>query len=119
MLKKFFATILLAAIIFLGSQTPSAQANNIYIGTSGEGSDYYAMTETFGRFGKTNLTYSATFMVITNTGKIDFLPYTISEGENNSVFCTDDLGNKVEVSQAETPMVWGLYLYLKKFYSDS
>ena len=33
MLKKFFATILLAAIIFIGSQNHSAQANNIYIGT--------------------------------------------------------------------------------------
>ena len=119
MLKKFFATILLAAIIFLGSQNHSAQANNIYIGTSGEGSDYYAMTETFGRFERENLIYSASLTVITKTGKIDFLPYTISEGENNSVFCTDDLGNKVEVSQSETPMVWGLYLYLKKFYGDS
>ena len=119
MLKKFFATIFFAAIIFIGSQNNSAQANKIYIGTSGEGSDYYAMTETFGRFVQKNLIYSAALTVITKNGKIDFLPYTISEGENNSVFCADDLGNKVEVSQSETPMVWGLYLYLKKFYGDS
>ena len=119
MLKKFFATILLAAIIFIGSQTPSVQANNVYIGTSGEGSDYYAMTETFGRFNQENLIYSASLTVITNTGKINFLPYMISEGENNSVSCTDDLGNKVNVSQSEMPMVWGLYQYLKKFYGDS
>ena len=119
MLGKFFATIFIAAIIFVGSQNNSAQAYNIYIGTSSEGSDYYAMTETFGRFGKTNLTYSATFMVITNTGKIEFLPYTIDEGENKFVSYTDEIGNKVEVTQSETPMVWGLYLYLKKFYGDS
>ena len=118
MLKKFFATILLAAIIFIGSQNNSAQAYNIYIGTSGEGWDYYAMTETFSRFGKTNLTYSATFMVITNTGKIEFLPYTIDEGENNFVSYTNEFGKKVEVSQSETPMVWGLYKYLKRFYGD-
>ena len=119
MLKKFFATMFFAVIVFIGSQNNSAQAYNIYIGTSGEGSDYYAMTETFGRFGKENLTYSGTFTVITDTGKINFLSYTISEGENNSVYYTNEFGKKVEINQADTPMVWGLYLYLKKFYGDS
>lgn len=119
MLKKFFATILFATIIFIGSQNNSAQAFNIYIGTSGEGWDYYAMTETFGRFGQKNPTYSAVFTVITNTGKINFISYMLSEDENNIATYEDDVGNTGEINQFETPMIWGLHQYLKKFYGDS
>jgi len=117
MLKKFFAAILFATIIFIGSQNNSAQAFNIYIGTSGEGSDYYAMTESFGKIGGKNITYEATLMVVTNRGKIEYLDYTMNEGEKVSY--TDDAGNTGEITLSETPMVWGLYQYMKKFYGDS
>ena len=119
MLKKFFAGIFLAAVIFFCGQNNFASAQDVYIGTSNAtGWDCYAMTETFERHVGARLNYNATIKMVTPAGKIKYLSYTIGEGGGYPVWYRNEQGYTGAITQYGTPIEWNLYRLLKEHYGD-
>ena len=73
MLKKFFVTFFLSAMILFISQNNFVEAKDVYVGTSNAtGWDCYLMTETVRG---DNIQRYATLKMVTRGGKIHYLDY--------------------------------------------
>ena len=127
MLKKFFAGIFFAAVIFFCGQNNFAEAQDFYVGTSGKGWDYYAMTETFSKgVGAHMVDYFATLKIVKSSSNVSYESYCFSYSASGVFFQhTDgyDITHFVDsqlrkISQYGTPIEWKLYRLLVEHYGD-
>lgn len=119
MLKKFFAVAILGvALIFAGAQN-KVEARDIFVGTSSAtGWDCYVMTETFQRLVGARLNYEVTLKMITRSGNVRYLDYTIGLGGGYPIWYRNSQGYSGEITQYGTPIEWNMYQTLRKYYGD-
>ena len=107
MFKKFFSVMLLAAVlIFVGGQNNSAQAQDVYVGTSNTtGWACYLMTETIrGDYNQHRSVAQATLKMVTQSNNVKYLDYTFRKlGRYTWSFRTSQ-GYEGEVDPYVTPI---------------
>lgn len=105
MLKKFFATVFIAVVIFCGNNF--AQAQDVYIGTSNAtGWDCYMMTETMNDINSNR--FEVTIKMVTKSRSVKYLSYTFwRDSYNSDWYFSNSQGYSGRVS-AETPIEWNI-----------
>ena len=105
MAKKFFAATLLAlTLIFVGVQTNTAEAREVYMGSYSDGSAVYLLTETISR-------YSGTITCTVRAGR-DYLDYTFFY-RNGSPYYRNSEGYQGYVYGGASPVAAAIYNYCR------
>ena len=113
MLKKFFAVIFLATVIFFGGQNNFASAQDVYVGTSNAtGWDCYVMTETISRSGGT--TY-VTLKMITGNGNVRYLDYRFWYDSRSDVMRFSNGNFSGIANRYETPIEWEMVQVIRNY----
>ena len=107
MLKKFFAGIFLATVIFFGGQNHFAEAQDVYVGTSNAtGWDCYIMTETMHDINSNS--FEVTLKMVTQSKNVKYLQYTFWRDSYDSDWYfinSQEYSGKVS---SETPIEWNI-----------
>ena len=119
MLKKILMAGILAVALIFGTTPQQAEARDIYVGTSNAtGWDCYVMTETFKRLVGARLNYEVTLKMITGSGNVRYLDYTIGLGGGYPIWYRNSQGYSGEITQYGTPIEWNMYQTLRNYYGD-
>ena len=118
MLKKFFAGIFLATVIFFCGQNNFAEAQDVYVGTSNAtGWDCYIMTETIQVHKGARESYSATLKMVKSSGNVSYLDYhfwyTYEDGF--PVYFSNSQGYEGKISKYGTPIEWQMYQVIGQY----
>ena len=106
-MKKFFAAILFAVMIFIGNS--SANAQDVYVGTSNTtGWDCYLMTETMHEINVNR--FEVTLKMVTRSRSIKYLDYTFwRDNGGASWWFSNSQGYSGKVDSNETPIEWNIW----------
>jgi len=106
MWRKIFSTLVLSAMIFIGSQT---QAQDVYVGTSNAtGWDCYLMTETMRDINANR--FEATLKMVTRSKSVKYLDYTFwRDNGGSSWWFSNSSGYSGRVDANETPIEWNIW----------
>lgn len=119
MLKKLLLTALVGLAVIFASVQNKVEAQDVYVGTSpATGWDCYIMTETFQRLVGARLNYEATLKMVTNSGSVRYLDYTIGLGGGYPIWYRNSQGHSGAITQYGTPIEWEMYQVLRNYYGD-
>lgn len=111
MFRKIFSTLILAAVIFIGSQN-FVEARDVYVGTSNTtGWDCYLMTETMS--GDSRACH-VTLKMVTQSGRVSYLNYFIFIQDHHILF-ENSQGHSGRVTQYGTPIEWNMYRVIEQY----
>ena len=112
MLKKFFATMLLAVTLaFVGAQTNTAEAREVYVGRYSDGTAVYVLTETIHRMSGERA-YLEHYCRV-RAGR-DYLDYTFWDDGNNPSYSNSE-GYRGRIYDGYSPVAAAIYNYIKNY----
>lgn len=106
-MKKFFAAILFAVMIFIGNS--SANAQDVYVGTSNTtGWDCYIMTETMHDINSNS--FEVTLKMVTQSKNVKYLQYTFwRDSYDSDWYFINSQEYSGKVDSNETPIEWNIW----------